>query len=221
MEKHYAVDVTGEDLNTIVKRLTGNKILLSRLLLAAAVCALVVAIITFEFVFIVLGVIPAIASFSVSPTDTKDCVRRLMQTDSLYCVNDVLNGYAPLDYVSGLAFTDTFFYRYKDKIIIKYEDVAWLYHEMTTHSTYGFKTAEAQTVIVRLITGGIYTFVLKNHGIVFGKTVNSSQSLDQHGNPIDMGLVSQVCLYNPNVLLGYTDENMREYERRVSSAKEK
>jgi hypothetical protein len=139
------------------------------------------------------------------PKQAINSVKRLIQTDSLNYVNDILNGYVKTDPVSRLAFTDTFFYSEKTGVIIRYEDIVWAYKRIVNHSVNFIPTGETQQVDICIINNKTFEFLTQARKKVIKR--------DSIGRPLELAILGEISRRCPNALIGFSVENERECKR--------
>jgi|GEM_PF-6374502 len=199
-----AIDVTGKSVNQIVNKLLNNRITIAFFGLGLLVVSIIITLFLHPPVIVIVLLLGAI-SCGYWPGASRKSVKRLIATDSLCCINDVLNGLVDIDPVSKIAFADTFFYNKKLGVIVRYKDIVWVYKKVTNHSTNFIPTGTTEDIVVCLANGQEYS--------VNTKTQNKKEvgKTDVNGNSLDKVLTSNICAHNPNVLLGHSPKNQQAY----------
>lgn len=153
-----------------------------------------------------------VIAYSVYPKNAVKSVKRLIKTNSVEYANDVLNGFVEVDPVSRLAFTDKFLYDEKTGAILRYEDIAWAYKKVTTHSVYYvIKVGETEEVIIATKDNKRYSFPLRNW--------KRAGMHDSYGRHIESAIFSDVQRHCPDALIGYSENNKSLYKIKVRQEK--
>jgi hypothetical protein len=216
IKRFYSVDITDKKLNYIVNRYFNNRVLKAFIVLAVAVSLLLLGAIlvivnqgearesSYSFVF---GVASSIFFLAYWPWTARASVKRLIQTNSLYCVNEIINGYVQPDPVSKFAFEESFLYCSKDGMIVKYDDVCWVYGKKSVqHMNYSY-TKTDESLVVWLKNGDSFTISTGT-----SDKMSSFEIVDAHRNRLDTSVIAKIAAFNTHILLGYTEENKRAYK---------
>ncbi|MCL2663365.1 MAG: hypothetical protein FWE83_08595 [Oscillospiraceae bacterium] len=225
-KRHYEIDATRMEMKHILKALCKGRMRAYRILLFITFFLLFAGIILTVLlmydgfddaalgaivIFGLPGFLLGIIAFACYPWYLRGSIKWLIKTDSLYCINDLLNGYVTYDPITKFTFGDTFLYT-NIGLLIRYEDIVWAYHSVTSHSVEHIPTGKSESITVCLINGRKYSLVTKKQARI--------KLVDAQGKPLDERISDEIEAKIPNILIGYTDENAKEYKRIITEWKE-
>ena len=225
-QRHYEIDATRMEMKQILKALSKGRmrayiilffitffLLFAGTVLTALLMydgfdeAVIGAIVIFGLLSFLLGII----AFACYPWFLRGSIKWLIKTDSLYCINDLLNGFVTYDPVTKFSFGDTFLYTNLG-FLIRYEDIVWAYHSITNHSVELIPTGKSESIIVGLINGRKYSLVTKKQA--------RKKLVDAQSKSLSERISDEILTKNTDILFGYTDENEKKYERIITEWKE-
>jgi len=133
----------------------------------------------------------------------KRCVEYLIKTNSTHIVNGLLSRYITPDPTINFLLTDSYIY-VKDRFLIKYDDIVWVYQDISKNSIEHEISGE---ITIFMVNGSKYTIRMNSPSLI--------NYLDTQGRSLYGRIIDEVSTKNPNALFGFSNENMKEYNKRV------
>ena len=208
-------EASKKNINFIANRLYSNIALKCSIALYALLAFTVFPIISGIFIdanffaFASVTVLGLVALFIYCwPGQAKSNIKYLLKTNQQNIINEIFSGRVMCDPVGKIAFSETFFFCRKSKVIVPYKDVYWIYkkvHRTIVVGGGGYSSTEID-MLIYLNNGDSLKVNLKRRNPI-------------NGASFELALVQKIHQYNPNIMMGYSDANQMRYTALCESLK--
>jgi|GEM_PF-3458921 len=209
-------DATGKNVNFIINKLYNNKMLryhiVTMLYILVFLGCIVMMVTKFidssaatQYFLFAFGFLGGMLLFLCWPSKEKRNITYLLKANATNILNDIFSGKVSPDPISKFVFADTFFFCRSTNLIVRYQDILWVYRKneytgsMMHITNLTMNNYTPKDIIIHLADGTQFTLHARLRSLA-------------NGLYFEKAFFTTILERNPAIMVGNTPENSEKYE---------